>query len=133
LQAGTGCAIENLAARYDGSFGYMPGCNQSPVMGGKSDGSGIGILLTNSINLGIYTYYNFSGIGRSPAGGYILNIDGARIGRLTTTGQLELVHTDPQLDALAQQMQDNFFYGSICEGPTGNIYVVSSTAVYVAK
>ena len=133
---GTDCGTEDFAVRYDGYFGYLPGCNGSPMVGGKSDGSGVGTLLTNAVDVGLGSFYNFSAIGRNATGGYVISIDGARIGHVTTAGQLELIHTQPELDVLAQVMGEGtfgFYYSSIAEGPTGNIYVLSPTTLYVAK
>jgi hypothetical protein len=133
---GTNCGTEDLAVRHDGHFAYLPGCNGSPMVGGKSDGTGVGILLTNSIDVGLSTFWNFSGVGRNPAGGYIANIDGARIARVTTTGQYELIHTQPELNILSNNMEGNdyaFQTSPIAVGSTGNIYVISATTLYVAK
>lgn len=132
---GTNCATEDLAADADGSFSYMPGCNGSPMVGGKSDGSGVGILLTNSINVGLTNWWNFSGVGKDPEGGFIANVSGSRILRITAQGQYEIIHTDPELDVLARTFEESdmaFYYGAIAKGSTGNIYLLSSTSLYAA-
>jgi hypothetical protein len=106
------------------------------MVGGNADGSGAGILLTNTIDVGLSNNWNFSGIGRDPAGGFVSNIDGSRVLHVTTGGQYELIHTQPELDTLATNMEgDNlaFIYSPIAVGPTGNIYIISLTSVYVAK
>lgn len=134
---GTNCGTEDFAAQFDGHFAYLPGCNGSPIVGGKSDGSGVGILLMNSADVGLGgALNNFSAVGRNSTGGYVVIIEGARIAHLMPTGQYELIHTQPELDALATAMGEGifgFFYSVIAEGPTGNIYVASPTAVYVAR
>lgn len=132
---GTNCGTEDLAADADGSFSYLPGCNGSPMVGGKSDGSGVGILLTNSISVGLTSWWNFSGVSKDPAGGFIANVSGSRILRATTLGQYEIIHTDPELDVLAITSEGNsmaFYYGAIAKGSTGNIYLLSSTSLYAA-
>lgn len=132
---GTSCATEDLAADADGSFSYLPGCNGSPMVGGKSDGSGVGILLTNSISVGLTSWWNFSDVSKDPAGGFIANVSGSRILRITALGQYEIIHTDPELDVLASTFEGNdmaFYYGAIAKGSTGNIYLLSSTSLYAA-
>jgi len=134
---GTSCATQDIAVQFDGYFAYLPGCNGSPMVGGYSDGSGVGILMTTSANVGLGgAWYNFSAIGRNSTGGYVVNIGGKRIAHVATTGQYEMISTQPELDALATAMGEGtfgFLYGVIAEGPTGNIFVASSTAVYVAR
>lgn len=133
---GTNNSGEGLAVRFDGSFAYLPGIGNSPLVGGKSDGSGVGILLSNSIDVGLKNPWMFSGIGRNPAGGYLVNINGARIARCTGTGIYELVPTRPNLDELAisREMDSSaFLYSPLAAGASGNIYILSDTTVYVAK
>lgn len=133
---GTNCGTESFSVNYDGHFAYLPGCNGSPMVGGKADGTGVGILSTNGIDVGLSGWWNFSGTGRRPTGGYIVNIGGARLAHVSTAGNYELVHTQPELDALAQSMEgDNyaFDYSQVAEGPSGNIYIISRTTLYVAK
>jgi hypothetical protein len=132
---GTNCGTEDLAADAGGSFSYLPGCNGSPMVGGKSDGTGVGILLTNSISVGLTSWWNFSGVSRDPAGGFIANVGGSCILRITAQGQYEIIHTDPELDVLARTSEENdmaFYYGAIAKGSTGNIYILSSTSLYAA-
>jgi len=133
---GTNCGTESFSVNYDGHFAYLPGCNGSPMVGGKADGTGVGILLTNGIDVGLSGWWNFSGTGRRPTGGYIVNIGGARLAHVSTAGNYELVHTQPELDALGQSMEGNndaFYYSQVAEGPSGNIYIISRTTLYVAK
>lgn len=133
---GTNCGTESFSVNYDGHFAYLPGCNGSPMVGGKADGTGVGILLTNGIDVGLSGWWNFSGTGRRPTGGYIVNIGGDRLAHVSTSGNYELVHTQPELDALALSMEGSdyaFYYSQVAEGPSGNIYIISRTTLYVAK
>lgn len=133
---GTNCGTESFSVNYDGHFAYLPGCNGSPMVGGKADGAGVGILLNNGIDVGLSGWWNFSGIGRSATGGYIANIGGGRLAHVSTAGNYELVHTQPELDTLAQSAEGNdyaFYYSPVTEGPSGNIYIISQTTLYVAK
>jgi len=135
VQGGTNCGTEDLAVGADGSFTYLPGCNGSPMLAGKSDGSGVGILLTNSISVGLGGWWNFSGVSTDNAGGFIANVSGSRILRTNAQGQNEIIHTDPELDALARTSEGSdmaFYYSPIAAGKTGNIYIISSTVLYVA-
>lgn len=135
---GTNCGTEDLAAGADGSFTYLPGCNGSPMLAGKSDGSGVGILLTNSISVGLAGWWNFSGVSTDNAGGFtaiIASVYSSRILKTNVQGQYEIIHTDPELDVLARTSEGSdmaFYYSTIAVGKTGNIYFISSTALYVA-
>jgi hypothetical protein len=69
--------------------------------------------------------------GRCPS-----NNNGDRIVCSKTSGEYELIHTHPELDVLAKNMEGNdsaFYYSPITVGATGNIFIISSTTVYVAK
>lgn len=133
---GNNCGTEGLAVRPDGYFAYLPGCNGSPVVGGKADGTQVGLLLTNSIDVGLSDFWNFSGVGRDPAGGYVLNINGARLLHATTDSQYELIPVNPELDTLATDMEGDslaFYSSPVAVGPTGRIYIISQTSIYVAE
>ena len=135
---GTNCGTEDLAVGADGSFTYLPGCNGSPMLAGKSDGSGVGILLTNSISVGLGGWWNFSSVSTDNAGGFIAiiaSVNSSRILRTNSQGQNEIIYTDPELDVLARTSEGTdmaFYYSPIAVGKTGNIYIISSTALYVA-
>lgn len=133
---GTNCGAESFSVNFDGQFAYLPGCSSSPMVGGKADGNGVGILLNNGIDVGLSGGETFSGISRSAAGGYITNIGGARLAHVSTAGNYELVHTQPELDVLARSAEGNdyaFYHSPVAEGPSGNIYTISKTTLYVAK
>lgn len=135
---GTNCGTEDMAAGADGSFTYLPGCNGSSMLAGKSNGSGVGILLTNSISVDLGGWWNFSGVSTDNAGGFtaiIASVNSSRILKTNAQGQYEIIHTDPELDVLARTSEGSdmaFYYSTIAVGKTGNIYFISSTALYVA-
>jgi hypothetical protein len=136
---GTNCATEDLAAGADGSFTYLPGCNGSSMLAGKSNGSGVGILLTNSISVDLGSWWNFSSVSTDNAGGFtalIASVYSSRILKTNAQGQYEILHTDPELDVVARTLEGSdmaFYYGTIAEGKSGNIYFISSTSLYVAR
>jgi len=124
------CATPDLAAMPTGYFFYSPGCNGSVLRGGKTDGSGVGMLhQTADMNLGYWP--NFEGFGRDPKGGIMLN------------GLWEVFHVDEggalrnvvYLKTYAASLgdEDYFYDRGIAVGPTGRIYLVGGPAIHVAE
>jgi hypothetical protein len=67
------CAARDITNELNGSyFYYLPGCNGSPLVGGRPDGSGA-LEIWSPRNTSAVPSSNFSGLGRAPHGGAILN------------------------------------------------------------
>lgn len=132
---GTNCGSEDFAVSYDGFFCYLPGCLRSPIIGGRSDGSGAGILAeVNDINQN-NSWWGFGGVGRDLRGGFIVNFEGIIL-HFKKNGHWKIIETIPTLENLGRQMEDNpFMFSSrpIAVGPTGRIYIASQSTIYVAE
>ena len=69
LGGSTDCFSEAFGARRDGFVYYAPGCTGNDLNGGKSDGTGIGVLARNDDvynGIGKAHFIDFSGIARGP-------------------------------------------------------------------
>ena len=123
------CAAEDLAVSQDGRLFYLPGCNGSPVLSGKTDGSGVGIL-KNVDDLNEYYFWMFSGIARNPPGGVMVNLVGT-IYHLGTDGTATELNTTPTLEKIEPDWI-TFHARPIEVGPTGNVYIIAAETIYRA-
>jgi hypothetical protein len=115
------CSGRTIATEAGGSFFYfLPGCTGSPLVGGRSDGSGLSVIWNLQATgdfptLGLWT------IGRAPHGGVIANlekalyyVDDATHMRLNVTPAME------------------FTFSVLAVGPNDTIYILDGTGVYRA-
>ncbi len=126
---GSGCLGEDVAASQDGYVYYLPGCNGTPVLGGKSDGSGLGIL-GDPDDLGEYYFWMFGGLARNPPGGTVVNLVGT-IYHFTIDGVATEVNTTPTLENITDD-EGVFHVAPIEVGPSGAIYVITGLDIYRA-
>ena len=129
-----GCACQDLAAARSGFFLYQPGCNGSPILRGRSDGSGVGVLYNTALTQASEVpASNFTCVARDPSGGFYFiaqNIsDGApRLYHVADDAQgasgLTWIETAPSF-AEAKNRASNVFGFSYCSLATagdGTVY-----------
>lgn len=123
------CEAEDLALSQDGWLYYLPGCNGSPVLSGKTDGSGVGEL-EDPDDLGEYDRWNFGGIARNPPGGVMVNLVGT-LYHLAVDGSATELDTTPALENLGP---NRFYFHArpIEVGASGNVYVITADVIYRA-
>jgi hypothetical protein len=127
-----GCASEDLAVSPKGRLWYLPGCNGSPLLGGLSDGSGVGIISTNK-SLGETYWWGFNGIARDPHGGVVANVTGA-VYRFEDGGpavKLAITPTPAEIASAAGEIS-LFFNRPIEVGPSDAIYLIGPMTIYRA-
>jgi hypothetical protein len=138
LMGGSSCSSQELTAQPDGTFFYMPGCNGSPLIKGKADGSGAGVLLKSDLTPRFYAD-NFNGIGRSPCGGgFVLSVENNAgswnegLIQSDLNGNWSPITTTPTMLDYANMLGDytTFHSRPIQVGPSGALYVVSADSVY---
>jgi hypothetical protein len=70
-----GCSGRGITNELNGSYlYYLPGCNGSPLVGGRTDGSGVSELWSPRDTSEVPSS-NFWSVGRAPHGGMIVNAD----------------------------------------------------------
>jgi hypothetical protein len=120
-----GCVLPGLAVAASGVFLYQPGCNTSPLVRGKVDGSGVSTLAMPG-DLGAD---NFLCSARDPAGGfYTLVSISLPFGRVAQTAALYHVdETSPDAGALvAINTQPSFLQTQEADsGPGFAVYACS--------
>lgn len=125
----TDCANESLTATASAFIFYLPGCNGYNITGGPGDGSGFGILAKPDALMKPGNP-NFSGVGRDPAGGAVVNFE-ASLWRFSTTGARgELATTPAMKDYLAAAGDSLFYSRPVVVTPTWTIYIVGRETIY---
>jgi hypothetical protein len=129
---GTGNGSEDIALSLDGFMFYLPGGGSDPLLGGKTDGSGLGVL-SDFDSLNEPQQWAFNGVARDPAGGAVLNVTGT-VYHALLDGTMTEVPMSPTLEEMAFTEGDPlaFFFRPIEVGVSGAIYVTSKTTVYKA-
>jgi hypothetical protein len=131
-----GCAVEDLSAAPSGVFLYQAGCNAWPIVRGKADGSGVGILYeTDLFNSSPIHAKNFLCSARDPSGGFYLVVDDAVDNRLgshlyhvaeSSDAPTPLVSIEPVpsfYEAEQSQSEDfAFWYCSLAVGKDGTVF-----------
>jgi len=144
LQNASGCATEDLATAPSGVFLYEPGCNGSPILRGKADGSGVSVLYTAGIFSPPTPLHagNFICTARDPCGGFYVvvrdldNLEDPRLYHLTedATGSngLTAIETVPSL-ADAEKSQSEvfaFLYCSLAVGRDGTVFLQTRSQLW---
>jgi len=131
---GTNCATEDLAVQSSGVFLYQPGCNGSPIVRGKLDGSGAVVLFDEQPNT--LNVHNFLCVARDPAGGFFVMAED------DDTGDSTLLHFGEDVSetngatrvlsaptfAQAAETQDEtllFRYCAMAAGKDGTVWIQS--------
>jgi hypothetical protein len=127
----TDCESEDLETTYGGFVFYLPGCTGNALYGGPLDGAGIGVLAENAEVKGEHVG-DFAGVGRHPAGGVVVSVEGA-LYRFQEDGTFAEIITVPTLWELSQEMADSFHGRPVAVGPSGSIYLASQTTIYRAQ
>jgi hypothetical protein len=128
------CAAEYLATTRDSFAFYLPGCNGSPLLGGKLDGSGFGELSTiDKVKFIHKDISNFEGIGRDRSGGIVANMQHALVS-FDKTGKPTALPTSPSLDDYqkASTETDFFYLRPVVMGPSGAVYVIGQKTILKA-
>jgi hypothetical protein len=138
LPGATDCSSQSLAVQRDGVFFYLPGCNESPLLKGKSDGSGAGVLLQAELSPRLYAD-NFNSVTRDPAGGFVLSVENdagsSNYGLIKSDEDgnwFEIVTSPPMNTYVNNVIGDIFEVHSrpVAVGPSGAIYLVGRHSIY---
>ncbi len=121
-----------LVARRDGYAYLAPGCNLCDLNGGKSDGTGIGVVLRNDDvyqSIGKTHFLNFTGIARDQTGDGVYVAAEEMVVHLGSDGSWKPVPTNPTLGQLgrSEMLTFGFNQAAIGAGATGTLYVVTTT------
>jgi hypothetical protein len=121
------CATEDLATAPSGVFLYLPGCNGSPLLRGRADGSGVSTLYETQIGQSLTSPVvaaNFLCAARDPSGGFYFVVSDTsdtdpapHLYHVTEDAQgtngLELIDTIPTF-AQAKQSQNEVYGFDFC-------------------
>jgi hypothetical protein len=138
VQGASDCSSQSLAAQRDGVFAYLPGCNGSPLISGKLDGSGIGILLMSELSPRFYAD-NFNSVTRSPSGGFVLSVENNAgtwnegLIKIDEKGNWSPIDTQPPTWDYVQSVGGDVYTmhsRPVLAGPGGAIYIVSPDSIY---
>lgn len=138
IQGATDCQGESVAAGRDGVFFYLPGCNGSPLIAGKIDGSGAGVLL--SADLPAARADNFESVTRTPAGEFVASVENNAgfwndtLLRIDELGHWSEIITNPPMETFVNMIGDiyEFHARPVAVGPSGAIYLVGRHSIYRA-
>jgi hypothetical protein len=132
FQGGTTCAYQDFAVSQDGDFYYLPGCNGSPLLGGKTDGSGIAFIQAVNDLEGTY-FWGFGGVARHPKGGAVANLAEAAY-YFDKSGAPTKLSMTPSMDTIKSTGMDvSLFRGRPIEvGSAGEIYLIGADRIYRA-
>jgi hypothetical protein len=137
ISDGANCAGQSIAAQADGIFFYIPGCNGTPVLRGKADGSGAGVLLRADQMKPRLSVDFFSSVARRPSGGFLVSTESWQpwsqaLVQFDEAGSWFEIKTHPSMTDYAQRIgSSGTFHGRpVLMGPSGAIYVVAQAAVY---
>jgi hypothetical protein len=133
-----GCAAEDLAAAPSGVFLFQPGCNASPILRGRSNGSDVATLYNTTVlqPSSPIPAENFTCVARDPTGGFYVVIAVYDNGgdapvlyhvaeNANGTDGLTLVPTVPSFADAKRTQNDSvfgFLYCSIAAGRDGAVY-----------
>lgn len=126
-QGGTDCDCENFVVSQSGFLWYVPGCIDSPLLGGKTDGSGMGILATED-DFNVDYHWSISGLARDSNGDALVHLEG-RIFKVNQNGVFREVLTEPSLEDLADELDIGFHCTSMAVCPSGTIYIAGDDQV----
>lgn len=134
LQRTAGCAAEDLAVSGTGEFLYQPGCNRSPLMRGRADGSGVGVLYEAGTQSKVpISASNFVCSTRDLSGGfYVVTRNAAGLLPLlyhvdqnaSSMDAATYLPTEPSLAAMQNEEWSDplaFYFCSIAVAPDGSI------------
>ena len=112
------CAAPNLTA-FPNFFFYTPGCNGSPIVGGRLDGSGSREVFRVTRSA--------IGFGRSLVANHVVGLDEGlpRLLYVGPDGGSMRIATAPTLANFAAANGIFWNYYDLVQGPTGTIYMVS--------
>jgi hypothetical protein len=134
---GANCAGQSIAAQPDGIFFYVPGCNGTPILRGKADGSGAGVLLRADQMKPRLIVDFFSSVARRPSGGFLVSTESWQpwsqaLVQFDEAGNWFEITTHPSMTEYAQRIgTSQTFHGRpVLMGPSGAIYAVAQTGVY---
>ena len=127
-----GCTIRDFAASQDGYFYCLPGCTGSPIVGGTTDGGGVGVLAKLSDLNENYAWW-FGGLARHPKGGVVVNLIGTAY-YFDKSGKPTELSMSPKMNTIQVTGYDTtLFDGRPVEvGPSGEIYLIGTDRIYRA-
>ena len=132
FQDATGCGVNDFVVTQDGYFYYLPGCTVSPLLEGKTDGGGVGVVATLS-DLSQYSTWWFGGVARHPKGGAVVNL-GDTACYFDKSGNSTNLSMTPYMDTIKSTMSSTPLFASraIEVGLSGEIYLIGVDRIYRA-
>jgi hypothetical protein len=133
FQDATGCGVTDFVVTQDGHFYYLPGCTASPLLGGATDGSGVGII-ANLSDLSQYSTWWFGGVANHPKGGAIANL-GDTVCYFDKSGKPTHLSMTPHMDTIGSTTSSTplFISRPVEAGPFGEIYLIGVDRIYRAS
>ena len=132
FQGGTSCAYQDFTVSQDGELYYLPGCNGSPLLGGKTDGSGIDFVKEVG-ELQPNAFWPFSGVAHHPQGGVVANLGEAAYYFDKSGNPTQLSMTPPMFTIETTGGDEPLFRGGLIEVDLdGVIYLIGADRIYRA-
>ena len=127
-----GCGVRDFAVTQNGYFYYLPGCTNSPILGGTTEGGGVDLLVTLADLNENYAWW-FGAVAHHPKGGAIVNLTGTAY-YLDASGKPTELSMYPAMTTIKETGYDfPLFDGRPIEvGPDGVIYLIGADRIYRA-
>jgi len=135
VMGATDCFCQSMAAQRDGVFFYLPGCNGSPLIKGRADGSGAAVLLQANASPQLNSFDSFDSVGRIPSGGFVASVENSwnqALIQLDENGNWSEIVTSPPMHDFIKMIGDvsEFYCRPIVAGPSGAFYIVGIHSIY---
>lgn len=127
-----GCGATDFEVTQDGYFYFLPGCTVSPLLGGTTDGGGVGVVAKLS-DLTQYSTWWFGGVARHPSGGAVANLGDTAL-YFDKSGSPTNLSMSPNMDTIKSTTSSTPLFVScgIEIGTSGDIYLISVDRIYRA-
>jgi hypothetical protein len=132
FQNAMGCGVRDFSVTQNGYFYYLPGCTNSPILGGATKGGGVDVITTLSALNENYAWW-FGGMARHPQGGAVVNLTGTAY-YFDASGKPTELSMNPAMSTIKETGYDlPLFDGRpIVVGAAGMIYLIGADRIYRA-
>lgn len=126
------CAPVDFVVSQDGYFYFTPACAGFPLVAGKTDGSGAGIIKTVK-DFEDFPAWNFGGLARHIGGGAVINFEGKTL-YFDKTGKVTELSMTPPMTHFEDGMSGLLIFRSnrIEVAASGDIYFIDYHKIYRA-
>ena len=132
FQNAMGCGVRDFAVTQNGYFYFLPGCTNSPILGGTTKGGSVDVLVTLADLDENYAWW-FGAVAHHPKGGAVANLTGTAY-YLDASGKPTELSMNPAMSTIKETGYDfPLFDGRPIEvGASGEIYLIGSDRIYCA-